>query len=576
MTFVFNEPAEFKAQAIDGFAAAFERYVQRVPNASGFLRSGGPRAGKVSLVVGGGSGHYPSYGGIVGPGVADACVLGDVFTSPSAEQIYRVARAAHGGAGIMLAFGNYAGDRLNFGAAQERLLEEGIDARTVYVTDDVASAPPEEADKRRGIAATFAVYKIGGSAADAGYSLDDVERVMNAANLASFSIGVAFAGCTLPGQSEPLFKVEPGQMELGLGVHGEPGIRSEKLMPADDLARTLVELLLAERPSGSGDRAAVIVNGLGATKYEELFLLYGDVHRRLTAAGIQPVMPEVGELISSLDMAGCSISLTWLDEEIEELWAAPAHSVAFRRGDSVAESSFAAMTEVEGDNTMSAESAQASEASIEAAGVVRRAFAEMARTLHDSEQRLGRMDAIAGDGDHGAGMVRGIDAALEAVSSTDGGAGHLLQEAGAAFGDRAGGTSGNLWGVLLATVGRHLGDVEVVDGPRLAAALRAASDELQRIGGARLGDKTMLDALIPFVDHLDGQLAEQASIGSAWATAAEVANAAALETASLKANIGRARPLAERSIGTPDPGATSMAIVLTAVGEVLQAEEGTR
>jgi len=573
MTSVFNDPSQFRAEAMDGFAAAFERYVTRVPGASGFTRASGPLAGKVSLVVGGGSGHYPSYGGIVGAGMADACVLGDVFTSPSTEQIYRVAKAADGGAGVVLSFGNYAGDRLNFGAARERLLAEGIDTRIVYVTDDIASAPPDEAEKRRGIAGTVVVYKVGGAAVDAGYSLDDVERVMQAANDASYSLGVAFAGCTFPGQDEPLFTVEPGRLELGLGIHGEPGIRSEPMMPARDLAALLVEGLLAERPADSGPRAAVVLNGLGATKYEELFLLYNDAHRLLVDAGIEPVMAEVGELVSSLDMAGCSLSLTWLDEELETLWCAPAHSVAFRRGDAVGVSGFEPVAHGAVDEASIVAVGEASEASRQVAEVVRTALARMAATMHDAEHQLGRMDAVAGDGDHGVGMVRGCDAAAEAAAATQGGAGTVLNEAGAAFGDRAGGTSGSLWGSLLAAIGATFGDVDEVDGARLAAAMRQGADELQRIGGAARGDKTMLDALIPFVEEFEVQLAAAAAIAPAWQAAAQVATDQAQATAELRASVGRARPLAERSVGTPDPGAVSMSMLLTTVGELLAEQE---
>lgn len=576
MTSVFNEPSEFRAEAMEGFAAAFGRYVTRVPDASGFLRASGPMAGKVSLVVGGGSGHYPSYGGIVGPGMADACVLGDVFTSPSTEQIYRVAKAADGGAGVMLSFGNYAGDRLNFGAARERLLEEGIDTRIVYVTDDIASAPPEDADKRRGIAGTVVVYKVGGAAVDAGYSLDDVERVMTAANAASFSLGVAFAGCTFPGQTEPLFTVEPGRLELGLGIHGEPGIRSEPMMPARELAKLLVDGLLEEKPADSGPRAAVVLNGLGATKYEELFLLYNDVHRLLVAAGVEPVMAEVGELVSSLDMAGCSLSLTWLDEELETLWCAPAHSVAFRRGDSVEVAGFEPVAREAVAAAAAGAVVEASPASLAAAGVVRTALDRMAARMHEAEQQLGRMDAVAGDGDHGVGMVRGCDAAAEAAQDVPGGAGSVLRAAGAAFGDRAGGTSGSLWGSLLAAIGATFGDSDEVGPEVVAAALHKGLEELQRLGGAARGDKTMLDALIPFIEELDAQLGASSSLAAAWQAAAEVAVREAEATAELKASVGRARPLAERSIGTPDPGAVSMGMLLTTVGEVLAAEECAR
>ena len=283
MTYVYNDPAEFKNDVLKGFAAAYPQYVSRVEGASGFTRAGGPLEGKVSLVIGGGSGHYPSYNGVVGTGFADGAVLGDLFASPSAEQVYRIAKAAHGGAGVVFGFGNYAGDRLNFGVAADRLRAEGIDTRIVYVTDDIASAAPDEQGKRRGIAGTFTVYKIAAAAAEDGANLDEVERVMTKANAATYSFGVAFAGCTMPGADQPLFIVEPGQMDFGLGIHGEPGISSAPWMNAKDLATKLVQTVLAERPDDANGRAAVLVNGLGATKYEELYALFGDIAELLQA-----------------------------------------------------------------------------------------------------------------------------------------------------------------------------------------------------------------------------------------------------------------------------------------------------
>ena len=569
MTSLYNDPTEFKDEVIDGFAVAYARYVDRVPDAAGFVRRGGPRDGKVSLVVGGGSGHYPSYAGIVGAGLADGCVLGDIFTSPSTEQVYRIARAADGGAGVMLSFGNYAGDRLNFGAAQERLIAEGIDTRIVYVTDDIASAAPDEHDLRRGIAGTAIVYKIGGSAADAGEDLDAVERLMNAANRATFSFGVAFSGCTFPGSPDPLFVVEDGQMELGLGIHGEPGVRSVPWMPADELADVLVDAVLAERPDEAGPRAAVIVNGLGATKYEELFLLYRQIHDRLVQAGVEPVLPEVGELVTSLDMAGCSLSITWLDEELETHWSAPVDTAAFRRGDPSTQPSFDTRRTASTAALQQSDEVEASEASREAADVARRALAAMTEVVLENEERLGQIDAVAGDGDHGVGMARGSRAALAAAEERDGGARTVLRAAGEAFGDKAGGTSGMLWGLFLSTIGDQLGDTDEVGSEQLASAIRAGAASIQRVGKAELGDKTMLDALVPFADELERQLGMETVLPDAWDAAATVAVEAAEATASLVAKVGRARPLAERSVGTPDPGATSMGLILTAVGPVL-------
>ncbi len=568
MTHVYNDPAAFKDDVIRGFARAYPHYVQRVPDASGFVRAGGPLDGKVSVVIGGGSGHYPSYSGVLGTGFADGAVLGDLFASPSAEQVYRVARAANGGAGVILSFGNYAGDRLNFKVAADRLIAEGIDTRIVYVTDDLASAGPEEPDLRRGIAGTFTVYKMAGAAAEAGSDLDEVERLMRAANAATFSFGVAFDGCTMPGSDTPLFHVEAGSMDFGLGIHGEPGISSAPWMPANELAGKLVESVLAERPEGASGRAAVLLNGLGATKYEELFALYGDVVELLEAAGVELVSPEVGELVTSLDMAGCSLSVTWLDEELEALWVAPAETPAFRRGSPTLSERFTTRREVvtEVDDTVRAESSEASRA---AAVVVRRALAALNQVVEDNKDHLGQIDAIAGDGDHGIGMSRGSTAASAAASETEGGVQTVLAAAGSAFGDKAGGTSGILWGLLLAGVGKVLGDTEPVTAEGAARAVQTSAQELQTFSKAALGDKTMLDALFPFVDSLVAEVDGGAPLATAWRTAAAVCQQAADATSSMVPKIGRARPLAERSVGSPDPGAVSMALIVTAIGEVL-------
>jgi D-erythrulose 4-kinase len=568
MTHIYNDPAEFASDVIMGFAAAYPKYVQRVEGASGFVRAGGPLEGKVSLVIGGGSGHYPSYNGVVGTGFADGAVLGGVFASPSAEQVYRVAKAADGGAGVVLGFGNYAGDRLNFGVAAERLINEGIDTRIVYVTDDVASASPQEQEKRRGIAGTFTVYKMAAAAAEDGANLDEVERVMRAANGATYSFGVAFHGCTLPGADNPLFTVAEGHMDFGLGIHGEPGITSAPWMSAKDLAGKLVETVLDERPEGVSGRAAVLLNGLGATKYEELFVLYGHVNELLEAAGVVQVAPDVGELVTSLDMAGCSLSVTWLDEELEGYWLAPADTPAFRRGNVVVSERFTTRRTGAG-HVAEKVTAEASEASIAAAVVARKAVDAIYAVVEENKDYLGRIDAIAGDGDHGIGMSRGSKAAAEAANEAEGGVETVLSAAGHAFGDKAGGTSGILWGLLLEGVGKELGNTEAVTAERLAGAVQWSAQHLKAFSKAELGDKTMLDALFPFVDTLVGQVDAGASISEAWRSAAEACRTAAKATASLVPKIGRARPLAERSVGTPDPGAVSLGLIVTAIGDVL-------
>jgi dihydroxyacetone kinase len=329
MTKLYNHPDHFRSDMLDGFVAAYGRYVKRVTGASGVMAHDAPNPNKVSLVVGGGGGHYPAFCGYVGPGLATAAVMGEVFTSPTVEQIYLVTQAAASPAGVLYCYGNYTGDVLNFDMAAEMCALEGIEVRSVQVWDDVASAPKGQEHKRRGVAGDFFVFKIAGASVARGDTLNTVEAIARQANASTRSFGVAFGGCTLPGRSEPLFMVAPGHMELGLGVHGEKGVQSSEMRPAAEMAKLLVDTILADAPAGAGSRAAVLLNGLGSTKYEEMFVLYNDIQRRLTAAGVDLYTPIVGELVTSLDMAGCSLSLCWLTQELQDLFDAPCQSAAY-------------------------------------------------------------------------------------------------------------------------------------------------------------------------------------------------------------------------------------------------------
>lgn len=332
MTRIFNDPADFAEEALAGFCDLHSDLVRQVPG--GAVRRRRPAKPKVAVLAGGGSGHYPAFAGLIGTGFADGAVVGNIFTSPSAQQAYAVAKAADSGAGVVFTYGNYAGDVLNFGMASERLAAEGIPAENVLVTDDIASAPPSESDKRRGIAGDFTVFKIMGAAAEAGAGLADVVRLGRKANSRTRTIGSAFAGCTFPGADTPLFTLKDRQMGLGLGIHGEPGLFDTALPPAKELGQEFVSRLLAETPPDAGNRLAVILNGLGSTKHEELFVLWLTVAPLLRAAGYTLVMPEVGELVTSLDMSGVSLTVTWLDDELEPLWTAPRrppHTGAGRR-----------------------------------------------------------------------------------------------------------------------------------------------------------------------------------------------------------------------------------------------------
>ncbi|MCQ4211270.1 dihydroxyacetone kinase family protein [Streptomyces longispororuber] len=567
MTRLYADPARFSEDQLRGFAAAYPEHVTLVPG--GVIRGKALPPGQVAVVVGGGSGHYPAFSGLVGSGLAAGAVVGNIFTSPSSRQAESVARAADAGGGVLYCFGNYAGDRMNFGMAQARLRDAGTDTRTVLVTDDIASAPAERDGERRGIAGDFTVFKVAGAAAEEGLALDAVEAAARHANAATYSFGIAFAGCTMPGADAPLFTVPDGKMAIGLGIHGEPGVEDTDMADAPTIARILVDRLLTERPATAGTRVAAILNGLGATKYEELFLLWGHVSEALGAAGLTVVRPEVGELVTSLDMAACSLTLMWLDDDLERWWCAPADAPGFRRiplPEVLAEARTlpAAVPDlpvVQGD-----------EPSRRAAATILAALRALRAALHDAAPELGRIDAVAGDGDHGRGMTKGVDAAVRAAEQADSraaGARSLLSAAADAWADEAGGTSGVLWGVGLRAFAQELGDTGPVDAVRAATGARAAFDAVTSLGGAKPGDKTLVDALAPLVDTFTAAVGRADHAVDAFGRAATEATVAADATAALTPRLGRARPLAERSVGTPDAGALSLALCARTVAELL-------
>jgi dihydroxyacetone kinase len=569
MTKLFNDPARFAEDMLTGFLDANASYVVGVPG--GVVRARETAPGKVAVVIGGGSGHYPAFCGTVGTGFADGAVVGNIFTSPSAEDAASVARAAHSDAGVLLTTGNYAGDVMNFGLAVTQLRSEGIDAHYFAVTDDIASAPKGEEAKRRGIAGDFTVFKCASAAAEDGLDLAGVIRVAEAANAATRTLGVAFDGCTLPGADDPLFTVPDKQMGVGLGIHGEPGVADEPMPTAAELAVTLVDGVLDDQPATTSRRIAVILNGLGRTKYEELFVVWGTMAGLLRERGYEIVEPEVGELVTSLDMAGCSLTVMWLDDELEKYWTAPADTPAYRKGVAATPDSGARRTDAADAAVVTPHLAELADDDGRSGGVlVARALDAMATMLADAEDELGRIDAVAGDGDHGRGMVKGSSAAREAAAKAvqDGaGQGSVLTAAGKEWAAKAGGTSGVLWGAMLSALGARLGDTGRPSSEAVGAGMRDGYDALVRLGGAAPGDKTMLDALLPFVEELQRRVAADEPWQQAWRSAADVATEAARATAELRPKVGRARPLAERSIGTVDAGATSLAMCAHAVAE---------
>lgn len=580
MTYLFNDPTAFVEELIDGFTSAHRLQVQKVTG--GVVRRHKPRHGQVVVVIGGGSGHYPAFGGFVGMGMAHGAALGNVFASPSAQQICQVAQAINADGGILFSFGNYAGDVLHFTQAQERLRALGFDVRSVIVTDDIASAVSAERHQRRGIAGMLPVFKAAAVAADAGKSMEEVFRIANEANSRVRTLGVAFSGCTLPGANKPLFEVAAGTMEVGMGIHGEPGLYRMKAPSADGLAQILTEKLLSEIPPmvkhSAGLRIGLMLNSLGTVKNEELFVLYRKIEQLLSEHGLIIVEPVVGEFITSFDMAGVSLTLFWLNDEMEETWLAPADTPAFHRNPRLVD-------DYRLDDNPSRNPIPASVQAVETEAIIAGSaesqatarlvlFMLEAARIAIGEQRdsLGSLDAVAGDGDHGIGMQRGIDAAVKAAKSAllaQAGVESLLEVAGNAWSDQAGGTSGALWGVMLRSVGSALGNKSAPSGSSVAAGIALALRNVVVLGKAQLGDKTLVDVLHPFSASLDAAVSRGLSLSEAWSIAADIAQDAGHGTRHLLPKIGRARPHAEKSLGTPDPGAISLVLILRAVEKIL-------
>jgi dihydroxyacetone kinase DhaK subunit len=326
---LINDPEQVVTEMLDGLLKAHPDQLAYADDIHAIVRADAPVQGKVALATGGGSGHLPVFLGYVGKGMLDGCAVGDVFNSPSAEQMLSVTRRIDGGKGVLYIYGNYGGDVMNFDMAAEMADMDDISVRTVLVKDDVASAPREEADRRRGVAGMVFAFKIAGARADRGGSLDEVAEVTQRALDNIRTMGVALSPCTVPAVGKPTFTMGEGEMEIGMGIHGEPGAKREPLQPADAVAERMTLAILDDLEPARGERVAVMVNGLGATPPEELYILYRKVHGILEQRGISVHRAYVGEYATSMEMAGASVTLFRLDDELAQLLDAPAHTPFF-------------------------------------------------------------------------------------------------------------------------------------------------------------------------------------------------------------------------------------------------------
>ncbi|MFD5033042.1 dihydroxyacetone kinase subunit DhaK [Streptomyces sp. NPDC058405] len=321
-----NDPKNFVPEMLQGLALANPDTLRYVPEYNLIMRADAPRPDKVSLVQGSGSGHEPAHVMSVGKGMIDAACPGDIFSAPPTDYVYETVKLVASPKGVLLLVNNYTGDRMAFEMAQELSEADGLTVRTLFIDDDVSVQDSTYTVGRRGVAGNFFVMKAAGAAAERGADLDEVYRIGEKVNSVTRTMGMALTACTPPAKGSPLFDLPDDEIEMGVGIHGEPGRRREKLQPAEGIVRELVTAVVDDLPFTSGDGVALMVNGLGGTPIGELYLVYGLAHKQLADRGIEVRRSYVGEYCTSLDMAGASITLVRLDEEISDLLADPAET----------------------------------------------------------------------------------------------------------------------------------------------------------------------------------------------------------------------------------------------------------
>jgi len=319
-----NDPKQYVPEMLKGIALANPDTLMYVPEYNLIMRADAPNPDKVSIVQGSGSGHEPAHVMCVGKGMLDAACPGDVFAAPPMDYVYETTKLLASPKGVLLLVNNYTGDRMAFEMAQEMSEADGIKVKTLFIDDDVSVQDSTYTVGRRGVAGNFFVMKAVGAAAEAGADLDEIIRIGEKVNSVTRTMGIALTSCTPPAKGSPLFEIGEDEMEVGVGIHGEPGRRRAKLTSANEIADELLEAVVTDLPYASGDRVVLMINGLGGTPISELYILYARAHEQLAERGITVARSYVGEYCTSLDMAGASLTLVRLDDEIEALLMAPA------------------------------------------------------------------------------------------------------------------------------------------------------------------------------------------------------------------------------------------------------------
>ncbi|OMD73846.1 hypothetical protein BSK48_03870 [Paenibacillus odorifer] len=543
---------------------------------------------KVTLISGGGSGHEPAHAGFVGTGMLDAAVCGDVFASPSQIQVYQAIRRTASTKGSLLIIKNYSGDIMNFKNAAHLATEDGIEVDYVKVDDDIAVEDSLYTVGRRGVAGTVLVHKVAGAAAEAGLSLAEVKEAAQHAIDHVRSIGFAYTSCTVPAKGTPTFHIEENEMEYGVGIHGEPGIRREKIVPADELAQRMVTSLLDnfQMNDQKQEEVAVLINGFGGTPLQELYLLNNSVIRELTAKNKQVFKVFVGNYMTSIDMAGASVTIMKLDETLKKWLSAPCDTPALSiKGPFEPVNYTEVIQEEKADSNVSFKNNTDAAAAV----IKNNRFTlqnivylldQMSQVIIENEVPFCELDSHAGDGDFGMSVAKGFkqlkveweDILAHHLTNI----GEFLDACSMVIMEYCGGASGPIWGSGFRAASKNVQQKEELTIQEFADMMQAVVKGIQDTGersfgrGAVVGDKTLIDALVPFADAWTQSAEQGDDIKVAANKAAEAAVQGSKNTIEIVARMGRAGTVGERSIGYPDAGAHALGVIFTELAKAIK------
>ena len=541
---------------------------------------------KVSIISGGGSGHEPAHAGYVGKGMLDAAVCGDVFASPSQIQIYQAIKETASDKGTLLVIKNYSGDMMNFKNAAYLAEEDGIQVDYVKVDDDIAVQDSLYTVGRRGVAGTVLVHKIAGAAAERGYDLPKVKEAAENAIANVKSIGFGLTSCTVPAKGTPTFEIAEDEMEFGVGIHGEPGIRREKIISADELAERTVTSLLKEVgiEDGKGE-VAVLINGFGSTPLQELYLLNHSVIRELSRRNVTIARTFVGNYMTAIDMAGASISIMKLDEHLKSLLSEECDTPALKIKGEVPAVTYneiigtAEAPKVFYEAQTNKEYSVVTENRLTLNNIIFMVD-QMSECIIRNEIPFCELDSHAGDGDFGMSVAKGFKQLKsewhEILENKSNDIGNFLEACSIVIMEHCGGASGPIWGSAFRAAGKNTESKTELTLAEFAEMVQASVKGIQATGersfgrGAVVGDKTLIDALVPYADTLTSSAAEGESLKHALVKAADAAVEGAKSTEQIVARMGRAGTVGERSLGYPDAGAHGLGVIFTEVAQVMR------